>query len=58
MPRRHHQRLMCATAIVWAVKTFNGVRDRRWSWWIVAAPLLAVLVPAPLFQSARSDSGQ
>lgn len=55
--------LLCATGIVWAVKTFNVVvRDRRWSWWIVPAPaivvtalLIALLVPAPSFQSARSD---
>jgi len=55
--------LLCATAITWAVKTFNVVvRDRRWPWWIVPAPaivvavlLLALLVPTPSFQSARSD---
>lgn len=55
--------LLFLTGTVWAVKTFNVVvRYRRWSWWIVPAPvivvmalLLALLLPAPSFHSARSD---
>ena len=55
--------LLLVTGIVWAVMTFGVVyQDRRWSWWVVPAPaivlaalVIALLVPAPSFQSSRDD---
>ncbi|WP_213934707.1 hypothetical protein [Rhodococcus sp. B50] len=55
--------LLMIVGLVWAVKSALVIgRDRRWSWWIAAAPItvlvaaVAVLViPSPSFGSSRSD---
>lgn len=55
--------MLLITGTVWAVQTFGIVRqERRWSWSVMVTPIIvltalviAVLIPAPSFQSARDD---
>lgn len=55
--------LLVAVGLVWAIKSAYVIgRDRRWSWWIAAAPIVvvaatvaALIIPSPSFESSRSD---
>ncbi|AOD24492.1 hypothetical protein IM25_18115 [Rhodococcus sp. p52] len=55
--------LLVVVGLVWAIKSAYVIgRDRRWSWWIAAAPIVVVaatgvaaVIPSPSFQAARSD---
>ncbi|MFI6430342.1 DUF1109 domain-containing protein [Rhodococcus oryzae] len=55
--------VLALTGLVWAIRTLYVVgEDRRWSWWIVAAPsvvIAAVAVgmiwPPPTFDEARPE---
>jgi hypothetical protein len=58
--------ILAALGLVWAVKTLYVIgQDRRWSWWIAAAPavlLVAVatvmLAPRPSFDDTRAEFEQ
>ena len=55
--------LWVVVGLVWVVKSAYVIgRDRRWSWWIAAAPIVVVaatvaaaVIPSPSFESSRSD---
>ena len=55
--------LLIVVGLVWVVKSAYVIgRDRRWSWWIAAAPIVviaatvaATVIPSPSFEASRSD---
>ena len=57
---------LAVVGLVWAIRTLYVVgEDRRWSWWTVPAPAVAlvavatmILVPRPSFDDTRSEFEQ